>query len=514
MSRRSFFGGAAILMVAGFFVRILGFVFRIYLSNLIGAEGMGIFQLVAPIYSLIILTVTSGISIAVSRMVAAELSKRHLINLVRITRIGLLGAVFGGLLFSVPMLAGLDFIVDSVLKDHRTYYSVLFLIPAIPIISAAAALKGYFYGLQDVTPTAVSQIVEQIVKIGLIMVLAGYLATAGLEYSCAVATIGMAAGEIANLLVLYVIYKRRALKTPVVSKFGLIRKRTIIKDIFNTTLPVSFNRFITSVLNAVEQILIPRRLVAGGLNYSLSIEAFGRLSGMAMPLIFFPCLVTSSLATTLVPAISEAISLKNFKTLNHRIGKSIQITFVLGFIFTAVFLAFPNEIGNMLYRNENIGPMLFGLSFSCTFIYLQQTLLGILNGLGKQVVSLHNSLIGSGIRIGFLYLFVPDYGVNGYFTGLLISSLIVCILNLISVVKTTGMAIDLGSWFIKPSVACLLMILSSKYIYFFFTIFNLPNIILTLAAIGTVCVEGLLLMTVLGVLDIKDMVKMLGVKVK
>lgn len=514
MSRRSFMGGAAILMVAGFFVRILGFIFRIYLSNLIGAEGMGVFQLVAPIYSLIILTVTSGISIAVSKMVAAEYVRKHYINLKRITWIGFAGAVFGGLLFSIPMFLGLDFIVNTVLKDARTYYSILFLIPAIPLISAASAFKGYFYGMQDVTPTAVSQVVEQIVKIGLVMAVSGFLLKWGLEYACAIATVGMAIGEISNLFVLLIFYNKRKDKKAISSEVGLIRKRNIVQEIVIVTIPVSFNRLITSGLNAIEQILIPRRLVAGGLSYHLSIEVFGRLSGMAMPLITFPCLVTSSLATTLVPAISEAISVKNYKTLNYRINKSIEITFVLGFVFTAVFCSYANEIGNLLYPGENIGPMLYGLSFACIFIYLQQTLLGVLNGLGKQVTSLQNSIIGSSIRIGFLYLCVPTYGVKGYFAGIFISSLLVCILNLITVVKTTGMAVDLGNWLVKPTLASLLLIASSKYVYSFFTMFHIPAFLTTITSAGVLCMAGLLLMAVLGVLDIGDILKMFKIKSK
>jgi len=508
MSRRSFMGGAAILMVAGFFVRILGFIFRIYLSNLIGAEGMGVFQLVAPIYSLIILTVTSGISIAVSKMVAAEYARKHYINLKRITWIGFAGAVFGGLLFSVPMFLGLNFIVNTVLKDVRTYYSILFLIPAIPLISAASAFKGYFYGLQDVTPTAVSQVVEQIVKIGLVMAVSGFLLKWGIEYACAIATVGMAIGEISNLFVLVLFYKKRKGQKTVTTEVGLIRKRNIVKEIIVVTVPVSFNRLITSGLNAAEQILIPRRLVAGGLSYHLSIEVFGRLSGMAMPLITFPCLVTSSLATTLVPAISEAISVKNYKTLNHRINKSIEITFVLGFVFTAVFCSYSREIGDLLYPNENIGPMLYGLSFACIFIYLQQTLLGVLNGLGMQVTSLRNSIIGSAIRIGFLYLCVPVYGVKGYFVGIFISSLIVCILNMAAVVRTTGMLINLGNWLVKPTLASLILILTSKYIYSFFMLFQMPAFLKTISSAGMLCLEGILVMTILGVLDVNDILKM------
>jgi stage V sporulation protein B len=314
----------------------------------------------------------------------------------------------------------------------------------------------------------------------------------------------MAIGEISNLFVLLIFYNKRKDRKNVNSKTGIIRKRSIVKEIVAVTIPVSFNRLITSGLNAGEQILIPRRLMAGGLSYHLSIEVFGRLSGMAMPLITFPCLVTSSLATTLVPAISEAISVKNFKTLNHRINKSIEITFVLGFVFTSVFCSYANEIGDLLYPSENIGPMLYGLSFACIFIYLQQTLLGVLNGLGKQLTSLQNSIIGSGIRIGFLYLFVPTYGVKGYFIGIFISSLLVCILNMVTVVKTTGMTINLGNWLIKPTLASLILIISARYVYSFFAMLGMPVFLTTITSAGALCMAGLLLMTILGVLDIND----------
>jgi stage V sporulation protein B len=263
-------------------------------------------------------------------------------------------------------------------------------------------------------------------------------------------------------------------------------------------------------MSAIEFILIPRRLISGGLSFHSSLEEYGRLTGMAMPLIFFPALVTSSLATTLVPAISEALSLKNFKSVNHRISKSIQLTFIIGFIFTSIFLAYPNEIGNMLYRKENIGPMLYLLAFSCTFLYLQQTLLGVLNGLGKQSLSLRNSVIGYAIRIGFVYYMVPLSGVNGYVWGIIVSTSIVCVLNLSSVVKTTGMFLDIRNWIIKPGIVGAVMFFTGKYVYAFFEIFNIGLTFTTLLTVLGSIVIGLMLMMVVGVLDKDEVLKLVG----
>lgn len=514
MSKKSFIGGTIILMAAGFVVRILGFIYRIYLSNLIGAEGMGLFALISPIYSLVILTLTSGISIAVSKLVAEELARKHIVNLKRITYCALVIVVAAGIAVSVFMFFYSRFIVEVILKDSRTYYSLMLLIPCIPVIAAASAIKGYFYGIQDVVPTAVSQIVEQLVRITLVMAMAGYFLNIGLEYACALAVIGMAFGEIANLLVVAFVYFRRKSEKAFgsASKRGLMRKRSIVKELAKISIPVSFNRFINSIMTAVEDILIPSRLVAGGLDHKSSLEEYGRLIGMAMPLLYFPSVITSALSTTLVAAISEGMSLKNYRMVNYRISKSLQFTFVIGFIFTAVFLAYPVEIGDLLYKKENIGKMLYILSFTCVFLYVQQTLLGILNGLGKQGISLRNSLIGSTIRIGFVYYAIPVYGITGYVWGIIVSMSCVSVLNLYYVIKATGMALDLRNWILKPGAVGAVMYLIGKYIYSFFEIFEAgEKWTIVMAVSGNVAI-AVFLMIIAGAVDRDEIMRMIGLK--
>ncbi|NJD04593.1 MAG: stage V sporulation protein B [Ruminiclostridium sp.] len=513
MRGRSFVSGAIILMAAGFVVRILGFVYRIYLSNLIGAEGMGLFQLIFPVYSLIILTLTSGISIGVSKMTAGELALGHNINIRRITKCALFIVIGGGLAVSAAMYLNLDIIAELIIKDRRTYSSLLLLIPCIPVIAAVSALKGYFYGIQRVVPTAVSQIAEQVVKISLVILLAGYFVNTGLEYACAVAIAGMALGEIANLAVLAVVYnRRRKQELKGVSRAGFIRKRRIIIDLVKTAIPVSANRFVISIMSVVENLLIPWMLVAGGLDYTSSMETYGKLSGMALPLIFFPSMVTSSLATTLVPAISEAVSLKNFKSVNYRISKSIQITFIMGFIFTAVFLIYPEEIGGVIYRKEKIGDMLYMLSFSCVFVYLQQTLTGVLNGLGRQGELLRNTMIGSVIRIGFVYFLIPVYGIQSYVWGLITSFAVTAVINMFTINKITGMPPDFKNWILKPGLVGVVMVFTGKYFYNFFDIFVLAGWMKILLALVFDIFAGLFLMVLAGVLEKNEILKLASLK--
>lgn len=513
MKGRTFVGGAIILMAAGFIVRILGFVYRIYLSNLIGAEGMGLFQLIFPVYSLIILTLTAGISIGVSKMTAGELALGHTINIRRISLCALFVVISAGIIVSLAMYINLDLITQYIIKDRRTYSSLFLLIPCIPVIAAASALKGYFYGIQRVVPTAVSQIAEQAVKIGIVILLAGYFVNAGLEYACAVATAGMAFGEIANLAVLAAVYnwqRKRDLKG--VTRTGLIRKRIIIIELVKTAVPVSANRFIISIMSVIEYLLIPWMLVAGGLDYTSSMETYGKLSGMALPLIFFPSMIPSSLATTLVPAISEAVSLKNYRSVNYRISKSIQVTFILGFIFTAVFLTYPEEIGNIVYRREKIGEMLYMLSFSCIFVYLQQTLTGVLNGLGRQGELLRNTMSGSLIRIAFVYFLIPVYGIQSYVWGLITSFAFTSVINTLTINRITGMLPDFKNWILKPGLAGAAMVLTGRYIYSFYEIFISAPWVKILLALTTDIFAGVFIMILAGGLEKNEVLKLAGFK--
>ncbi len=513
MTKKTFITGAIILMAAGFITRIFGFIYRIYLSNLIGAEGMGVYQLIVPIYTLIILTLTSGVSIAVSKMIAEQAAQGNFINIKRISKVGLAGVITVSCIISLLLYINIDFIVNVILKDSRTYSSVLIMIPCIPVIAAASAYKGYFYGIQEVTPTALSQIVEQLVKIGIIMALAARFLEAGLEYACALATVGMAVGEISNLFVLALCYKFR--KYPHItpkSKQGIIQKRKLVASIIGCAVPISFNRFIISIMAAVEFILIPQRLLVGGLNYIQCMEEYGKLTGMAMPLILFPALVTTSLATTLVPAISESISLNNYGRANYRISKSIQITMVLGFVFMALFACFPDKISNMIYPGQNVGYTLFLLSFTCIFVYLQQILMGIMNGLGKQGLLLINSTIGSAIRILCVFFLIPQYGIPVYIVGVIVSSFIVCILNFMTIIRCTGMALDLRHWIVRPALVTVLLFILSDYIYSSFNFLKLSPGWQTLIAVGTYIVIALFLMALVGAIDWRELLQLLGVR--
>lgn len=511
--RNSFVKGAFILMAAGLVARLVGFLYRILLSNLIGAEGMGLYELIVPVYTAVVLTITSGMTVAVSKMVAEQNAHNNQVNPGRITVCAFALVLTAGFAVSLFIYTNADLLSLKVLGDERTHNALLVLVPCLPPVVAASALKGYFYGMQEVVPTAVSQIAEQAVKLGILFIFAAAIGGKGAEFACTVATLAAALGEIVNLLILVAVFSFKHnffIKIKLAGK--PMRKRSIVSKLLKVSVPVSANRLITSSLSAVEFIMIPSMLVLGGMDDKSSMELFGRLTGMALPLIMFPSIVTNSLATTLVPAISESLSLKRFKTLNRQISKSIKATFLLGVLFSALFISFPEEIGALIYRREKIGDLLFMLAFACIFVYLQQMLTGVMNGLGKQGTLLANTVIGSVIRILAAYFFIPAFGIKSYIFGLTASLILTESLNLIAINRITGLVFDLREWLVKPGFTGAAMVILGNLIKIFFNRLHREGTVTTFLTLLIFGLLAIALMLITGILKPKELLELSGMK--
>lgn len=451
----SFSSGALKLTIAGLVVRLMGFANRIFMSNLIGAEGMGLYQLTFPVYSLIILTLTSGVSVTVSGLTARYKAAGKPNRCKRSALAGFILLLVSGLVCGILMAIFARPIATYLLGDTRTALSIALLSPCIPVVASASALKGYFYGMSKVTPTAVSQITEQVVRVAFILIFAGVIAGKDLENACAIITLSSAVGEIANLLVVAVAFVLEKNNGKEAESCSNNDNDGFEKDVFaiiKSSVPISAGRFVTSMIGTVEAIILPARFLKGGLDYSASLSMLGKLSGMAMPLITFPTVVTSAMATTLVPAVSAAVGAGDMSLARRRVSKSITVSMIMGFLFFGLFGVFGKSLGDILYRGENVGGLLREMSVFCILIYLQQTLTGILNGLDRQSQSLFSTLAGSVVRLGFLWFGVPVWGVQGYIIGMLAGSLISCGISLFFVIKYTEMSFMPVKWVFLPAL--------------------------------------------------------------
>lgn len=452
MKKSSVIKGTIILTVAALITRLFGFANRIYLSNLIGAEGMGLYQLVFPIYMICYTLCCSGIFTAVSKLVAEEKAKNNTSNLKRIIRTSSAIALTLSLFLMVILIFNAELISTKLINEPRTALAIKIMAISIPFTAVMSCIKGYFYGLKYPTVPAISQIIEQITRITIIYLLSSLFIPKGLTYACAMAIIGMVGGEIVSFIIVAIAYRFNTFKKNAKLPQSYL---IIFKKISAIAIPITSNRLITTILTSIETILIPTQLQLFGCSHSEALSTYGILTGMALPLILFPTVFTNSISLMLLPTVSAASANKNKKMINFTTTKTMKFTILIGIISTFLFLSFGKTLGVIVYQEEYVGILLTVLAWLCPFIYLQTTLGSILNGLNKQLIVFRNNVIGLSIRIAFIFILIPIYGLKGYLWGLLSSFFIVSTLNIIHLIRITSINFRVTNWLIKPILVCL-----------------------------------------------------------
>ena len=504
MARGSLKYNAAILTATGFIVKAIGFVYRIFIANYIGAEGLGLYQLMTPIYSLLVLVLSSGVSTAVSRFIAEETTRgvnRKAIKIASIASALVLGA---GIVICGILLFNLDSLVFITTSDARTKSSLFWILVLVPPIAAVSAYKGYFYGRQQMIPNSIAQILEQVTKLLFIILMYDLFKGKGADGMCLLAVIAMLTGECVNVLTVSIAFGIEKWKSKkIIKKKNIVNKnesRKLIKKICKVALPLSANRLVLSTLGTIESLFIPRRLVLYGFSVQQSLEEFGRLTGMASPLVFFPSMLPMALATALVPAIASAIASRRYNVANRQISQSIKLTIVMGLVFTSFFASCGHELAELVYPGKNVGEILSLLAITGAFIYLQQTMLGILNGLSKERAMIVNTLTGSIIRLSIIWLLIPVWGVKAYIYAVIAGSTITIILNFNTISKLTGISIDVGEWVVRPLTATLLGVAASlflKQIIVFRSLSNRFSYLIIVAMTLVIIVSTFLLMGII-----------------
>lgn len=453
MKKQTIIKGTLILTLGGLISRILGFINRIYLSNIIGAEGMGLYQLIFPIYMICYTICCSGIFTAICRLTAEEAAKGGKSNVKKLIRVVSVLSTGLGIILMVILYFNAEFIAVKIIHEPRIIDGLKIASFSIPFTALAHCIKGYFYGLNKPTLPAISQVTEQIVRITAIFLLASFFVPKGLAYACTVAVIGMALGEFSTCLIVYIYYYGETRKT-FVSK-ATKTYRYFSKKIALIAIPLTTNRLITTVLSSFETILIPGMLKTFGYSHNYAISVYGTLTGMAFPLIFFPTVVTTAASLMLLPAISEAYARKQKGIIKNTVSVTIKFSLMMGIVFTFFFLLFGKDLGLLIFNESYVGTLLLSLSFLCPFLYLQTTLGSLLNGIDKHMITFRNNVIGLGLRILFIYILIPKLGIQGYLIGLIISLVVVSVLDIYHLIKATSLFFNPITFIVMPVICCI-----------------------------------------------------------
>lgn len=445
---RTYFKNAVILTITGLALRAAGMFFRIYIAARIGAEGMGLYQLIFTIYNMCITFATAGVSVAATRLAAEELTQPDMGRtagvLNRVVRLGLeLGLLAAAAQFVLAYPAAKYW-----LGDARAELSLKILAPSLPFMAVGTALRGYFFARRQVGPNSWSQIWEQAVRIALVMGLIPLVADWGIQYACAAVVVGNTVSEILSCLMMVWYYKRDS-KALYGGARPYLPSGTTAR-LWHIVAPVEGGRCLDSALRTVENILVPACLLAFLGSRETSLAQFGALKGMAMPILLFPFSFLNPLATLLLPEVTEAHILGRKKALETLVGRIMLFTNMFSVLAGGLIAINAYPLARLLYHDESIGFYLAVLAPVLPGMYLDAMGDSVLKGLGEEVATFRYSIWDSGLRILLVILLMPRTGMKGFLFVMLLSNISSALLNIFRISKVAQIRTRWYRWFIQP----------------------------------------------------------------
>ncbi len=427
-----------ILMIAAFITRILGFVNRIVVARFIGEEGVGLFMMAFPTLVLVITITQLGLPVAISKNVAEAEIKGDIRKVKKILVVSLATTLGLSIIFTPALILLAPYLTETLFTDERIYYPLVAIAPIIPIVAISSVIRGYFQGRQNMKPSAYSQVIEQIVRITLIAVLTKTFLPYGIEYAAAAAMVASVLGELASLLYLFTSFKiKKKFKMRKHFFSSMKNGKETFNELMSVALPTTGSRMIGSIAWFFEPIVVAHSLALAGVAATMATKQYGSLTGYALPLLFLPSFVTLSLSQSLVPAISEANSQKNFSLIEHRLQQALRFCLITGGISVVILYIYAKPLMQILYGNENGATFIMIMAPFFLFYYYQGPLQAVLQALNLARAAMINSLIGAVIKTGVIFVLAsqPSFGINGAALGIVTGFMLVTMLHFVTIIK-------------------------------------------------------------------------------
>ena len=441
--KRAFLTGTLLLTAAGFLCRLLGFFYRIFLSRTIGAEGLGIYNMVHPVYGICFALCGGSIQTALSQYIAAHESQGRKVFRTGLTISMVLSGILAFLICQYPA-----WIASHILIEPRCapYLPVMGL--SLPFASFHACANGYCYGAQRSRVPAFSQVAEQVVRMSLVFLIAGKWAAEGTEITVRLAVYGHLIGEIGaasfNLLCL-------GLFPPQGRNMERAEESSCLMPLMTLALPLMGNRLILNLLAGAEAVWIPNRLQMSGLSDAEAFSVYGILTGMALPFILFPSAITNSIAVLLLPSVAKDQAEGRTESISGSVSMALRYSLYMGILCIGIFVLFGCPLGISVFKEEQAGHCMQILAWLCPFLYLAATMGSILNGLGCTRTTFLQSVAAMLLRLVFVVAGIPLFGIYGYLCGMLISEIFLALAHLWSLKRRIPFIWNARDMIAKPA---------------------------------------------------------------
>lgn len=463
-SNNKFLKGTLILTVSSIVVKVIGSLNWIILSRVLGGEGIGLYQMGFPIYLMAITLSSAGIPVAISIITAEKLAQKDFLGAKRVFNVSLRLLFVTGLVFASALFFGAHWLIDNHwIRDSRAYYSIIALAPAVFFVTFLASFRGYLQGWQIMTPTAASEIVEQLMRVVMMIVFANMFMPHGLAYAAGGASMGAGVGAFCALLVLMWFYGRlkQKLKADLQQQNPLATResaRAIISRLLRLALPVSMSSLMLPVVANLDLLIVPQRLEAAGFHISQATEFFGYLTGMAVPLINLATIFTAAMTISLVPAISESRALNDVFGIRAKTRTAFRVALIITCPCFVGMYFLAEKIAALIYNAPGAADAIQTMSVGILLLGLHQISTGILQGLGRTSIPVINMILAAAVKVFLSWTLtaIPTLGIKGAAMATVVDFGLAAVLNMIFIYKYTGFALSFSGVF-KPAVSAAAM---------------------------------------------------------
>ncbi len=455
--QRRFIYGSILMVFLNIFVRLIGLTYDVLLSRLLGAEAIGLFEISLSTLMIFLIVVMSGISTAITKLVAEHNSNNNYMSINSIFRDALYLNLVTSIVISFIVVFAAEFITVNILKNSSMLVGVYLLIPAIITIAISTVYKSFFYGLKNIVIPGIGEIIEGLSKFIFVMLVISNLSPLSSTKKATIAILGISIGEFFN--VLWYLYSKNKLNKSKKS-FKKEKANSFIPKILIISLPLTLSGFLNVAIRFLNTILIPSRLMLAGYSRNQSVAAIGRIMGMTMPLISLPFVVTNALVVNLIPSLTEQMIHKRYKEIRADIQLSIKVTLLVSIPLALTYIMLSKPIAIFLYNDSLVAEYIKIMGLATILFGLQHNIAGILYGINKQNSATFNRLVGMGVQIFITYTLVgsPVIGAYGIFIAYYCSFIIVMFLDIITLRRLIKLNLDYIDIIGKPTLASFFMI--------------------------------------------------------
>lgn len=455
---QTFVSGAFAMAFAGLISKVLGIVYVVPLQNMVGSYGMGLYTISYSIYTILLYIALAGFPLALSKAVAERVAINDYDGAEQIFKVSLRLMIITGVTSFLIMFLSSS-VYAKIAGDTNATLAVRAIAFAVLVVPIMAAFRGYMQGHQNMGPSATSQVVEQFVRV--VFILAGtYVVlkmSLGIPFAVATATLGGVVGAIASLIfvVFYVMKMRKGFAAKLTGRKSENVWPTLRK-LIKYAIPISLASLVLPISQLVDTMTVINMLKWIGWVQEAATEGLGILTNDGYRLIQLPVTLATAIGTSLLPAISEAIAIKNEQMLHDRVSMAFRLISMTLLPSAAILFVLAGPIDMALFKHTDGANVIRIITFAGFFMSFEILTTYMLQGIGRMYLPVRNMLIGTGTKLAFNLLLIPLLGLEGAALSAALSYVVSSYLNIRSVFKITNLHLNWGMMLMRPLFATLL----------------------------------------------------------